>query len=92
VPSPRLRAKRRLGAFLPIEDEVAGEVRRADYVWKLSKFMLPQPGDSLDTRRRRILQARDHEIAMFGLYPDGPASAAESFPRRVPTGGARDDD
>lgn len=75
MPSPRLRAKSVRGGFsLTVNEEVRLGIRHAEYVWKLSRFLLPQPGVRVEASlaRQMIETAREHEAAMWRKYPNGP--------------------
>ena len=71
---------RRSDHFLPIEDEVRGPIRQADYVWHLTPFLHPRRDESPEDRRRMIETARKHELEMFRLFPDGPDRPRRSRP------------
>jgi hypothetical protein len=55
-----------------IDAEVEFGVVESDYVWKLSKYLLPAAGTSPEERRSMIEDARQYEAEMWRRYPDGP--------------------
>lgn len=76
----RIRRSRERRDIFPIaiEQELAdygaGIVHEAMYRFRLTRYLLPQPGATAAVARAQIETARDHETRMWSLFPDGPAA------------------